>query len=322
MSALAQSLAGPVDLSRPFTRDEAYASGLTDRDLRSARYVRIFRNVYVQRSTTRTLATRTEAALRVAPPSAIASHHTAALLWGGTVPRSSVVHLTVPAGQDCQAAGLWTHRYRAPAAPVLRSGLRVTSPERTFCDLGRYLDLVELVTLGDRLVKRGVTSELRLVSAADDWPGPRRQRLQRAARLVREGVDSPPESRLRMLVVLGGLPEPVVNFIVRDPDTGAWLRRFELAYPALRLAIEYHGRWHRESDDIWSADIDRREELGRDDWRIVEVIAGGLDEDPSRTLRRVEAARRERGAAPTLRRSEEWRPYFPGMPATASSARR
>ncbi len=48
------------------------------------------------------------------------------------------------------------------------------------------------------------------------------------------------ETRLRLLLVLAGLPEPTVNVIVRGPD-GEWLRRFDLCYPIFRLVVEYDG---------------------------------------------------------------------------------
>jgi hypothetical protein len=181
---------GPDPL-RPFTRADALAAGLTDDDLRSDTVVRVFRGVYVGRAATRTLSVRAQAALRVAPASAMVSHHTAAALWGGAVPQQSVIHITVPAGRDCQVDGIRTHRYLDVSAASVHRGIRITSPERTLCDLGRSLALVELVTLGDRLVRRDVTSPLRLIRAADDWTGPKRRLLQRASRLVRPGVDSP-----------------------------------------------------------------------------------------------------------------------------------
>jgi hypothetical protein len=115
-----------------------------------------------------------------------------------------------------------------------------------------------------------------------------------------------------MLVVLAGLPEPTVNHILRDPHTGAWLRRFELAYVDLRVAIEYEGRQHRDDDEIWASDIDRREELDRRAWRVVQVISSGLFDNPLRTLQRVDQARVDRGARPARGFAEEWRRYFPG----------
>ena len=114
-----------------------------------------------------------------------------------------------------------------------------------------------------------------------------------------------------MLMVLAGLPEPQVNHIIRDPDTGAWLRRFELAYAELRVAVEYEGRQHRDDKEIWAADIERREELDRNTWRVVQVINTGLYESPLRTLQRVNQARVDRGAAP-CRFANELKRYFPG----------
>jgi hypothetical protein len=55
---------------------------------------------------------------------------------------------------------------------------------------------------------------------------------RRVAGLVRKGVDSAMETRLRLLIVLAGLPEPEVNVIVRD-ENGDWELRFDLCYPQL-----------------------------------------------------------------------------------------
>jgi hypothetical protein len=201
----------------------------------------------------------------------------------------------------------------APARPVRwRKGLPLTSPEATFADLAGSLDLVQLVVLGDRVVRREATSPALLVAAMARFSGRHAAVARRAAGLVRAGVDSPPESRLRMLIVLAGLPEPEVNHIIRDHDTGDWLRRFELAYPHLQVAIEYEGRQHRDNDEIWAEDINRREDLDRRSWRVVQVISGGLFDSPLRTLQRIDQARVDRGADPVRAFNEEWHRYFPG----------
>ena len=94
------------------------------------------------------------------------------------------------------------------------------------------------------------------------------------------------ESRLRMLLVLAGLPEPVVNLIVRNAD-GSWRRRFDLSYPALKLIIEYDGRQHAEDARQWQSDLKRREELDALGWRIIVITARDLYEDPEGVLIRV-----------------------------------
>lgn len=288
------------------------AAGITPWQLRSRDFVRLHRNVYVDRHTPRTLAVRAVAALRLAPSGTVVSHETAALLWGGSVPSSAPIHVRIPPGETLRVDGVRTHHGSGQLDVRWRRGVPVTSPETTFCDLAESLDLVQLVVLGDGLVRRSVTSPTGLVAAASELSGRRGALAQRAAGLVRAGVDSPPESRLRMLVVLAGLPEPTVNHILRDPYTGDWLRRFELAYPELRIAIEYEGRHHRDDDEVWEVDIDRREDLDRRSWRIVQVISKGLYDNPLRTLHRIDQARVDRGAEPMTAFGEEWRRYFPG----------
>jgi hypothetical protein len=300
------------DPNRPFTRAEGMAAGLTPWQLRGPEYAHPFHDTYLARTAPRTLATRARAAALGAPDTAVISHETAAVLWGGAVPECSWIHVTVPPGESFVRAGVRTHRLSGHRLVAQRDGLRMTTPEQTFIDLAGRLDLVQLVALGDRLVKRKVASPESLCAASDAWSGRYGSAGRRAATYVRSGVDSPPESRLRMLVVLAGLPEPTVNHIVRDPDTGEWLRRFELAYRDLLIAIEYEGRQHRDDDEIWAADIERREELDRETWRVVQVINKGLFETPLRTLQRIDQARVDRGARPTVAFNDEWKRYFPG----------
>lgn len=73
-----------------------------------------------------------------------------------------------------------------------------------------------------------------------------------------------------MMIVLAGLPEPQVNFIVRGPD-GEWVVRFDLCYPQLKLIIEYDGKQHRRDQAQWSRDLLRREWLERNGWRIIVI---------------------------------------------------
>ncbi len=98
-----------------------------------------------------------------------------------------------------------------------------------------------------------------------------------------------------MLIVLAGLPEPVVNFTLCSAE-GRILRRFDLSYPELRLIIEYDGRHHVEVRDNWESDLDRREEIEGDDWRFIVVTQKGVYLEPERTLQRVARAMRRRGA--------------------------
>jgi len=123
------------------------------------------------------------------------------------------------------------------------------------------------------------------------------------------------ETRLRMLLVLAGFPEPTVNFKIRD-EHGVVLMRFDLSYPGVRVIVEYDGRQHAESPEQYDRDIDRREEIDGLKWRVVVVTAPGIYKDPERTLHRVRDVLRERGLPAVPRRFDEtWRTHFPARPA-------
>lgn len=118
-------------------------------------------------------------------------------------------------------------------------------------------------------------------------------------------------NRLRLLLVLAGLPEPRVNLIFRGRD-GGWRRRYDLAYEELRLIIEYDGRQHADDAQQWQTDIFRREELDHIRWRLVLVTSEGIYREPLRTLERVRDALLDCGAVGIRRTFKpEWRLHFP-----------
>ena len=285
--------------------------GVTEWDLRSRRFRRLFTGIYVRSSTPVTPWVLAEAAVLLAGPRAVASHHTAARLWGGVVPDDGHTHIVSP-GRRHQVRGLKAHRTKPQQRTTRLRGIRLTTPEQTFLDLAADLGLVDLVVLGDSLVKAGRTTPRELAQSASTYSGRNRAVAARAARLVRAGVDSPMESRLRMLMVLAGLPEPVVNHVVRLPG-GNVRFRFDLSYPEHRLVIEYDGRQHAESDAQWDRDIDRREWMDGNGWRIVVVRSRDIYGRPALTLSRIISAMRDRGVR-VPRLSEEWRQHFPSLP--------
>lgn len=122
----------------------------------------------------------------------------------------------------------------------------MTSIDRTIADLGRRLPLIEAVTVLDMAMHRRLVSEARVHA----WIA-RHQRcpgiacLRRALELAEPRTESVMETRLRLLLVLPGLPRPQVQVTLRD-DGGHFLGRPDLYYPSHRLALEYDGAGHRE----------------------------------------------------------------------------
>ena len=175
-----------------------------------------------------------------------------------------------------------------------------------------HVDLVALVGLGDSLVRRARITPESLVVATAGWSGRGARLARRAAALVRAGVDSAMESRLRMMIILAGLPEPQVSFIVRNAE-GDWQVRFDLCYPQLKLIVEYDGQYHRLDPGQWSRDLKRREWLERQGWRIIVVDSDAFYTEPRETLSRIRQALADLGCRdlPT-RTPAAWDRLFPG----------
>lgn len=300
---------GQFDTKVPFTRAAGFAHGLTDKDLEGPGFHRVLWGVHVHSSVRVDLCLRIRAALLVVPDAAIVSHHTACVLWGGVPPDSPDVHVSVPKMCRPKVVGVQPHRLTVMPVPVQHRGFRVTDPERTFLDMGKWSDLVQLVVLGDSMVRAKSTTPEKLVAAAAAWPGPWKSLLVRAAGLVRRGVDSPMETRLRLLLVLAGFQEPTVNLEVSDID-GRLVYRIDLGVRGAKVAIEYDGRHHIERKDQWERDLLRREDLEADGWTFVVVTSSHIYSSPEKVLDRCAAALRAHGAwAPSKYRSE-WRRFF------------
>jgi hypothetical protein len=305
--------AAAFDPRQPFSRAEARAAGLTAEMLRSRRFHKVCWDTYVARDVPITPLLRAKAVIRLVPNGSYISHHTAAELWGADPPADGATHVTLPSAcQRLVRQGVRSHYRRHPAQTTLRRGVLVSTPEQTFLDLAAVdIGLVDLVVVADGLIMAGHTKPEHLSEAAAHWDGRGCRLARRAAALARDGVDSPQETRLRLLLVLAGLPEPRVNLIIRGSD-GGWRRRYDLAYDDLRLIIEYDGRQHAEDTQQWLADIYRREELDQIRWRLVIITSEGIYREPLRTLERVRDALLECGAKGIRRTFKpEWRLHFP-----------
>lgn len=100
------------------------------------------------------------------------------------------------------------------------------------------------------------------------------RKMQHALQFMREGTDSSQESRCRIALIRNGLPCPKVNWKVRLNNGKIAL--LDMAYPDIKVAIEYDGRHHAGQ---WLADSKRREALEDDGWAYIQVTAENLMND-------------------------------------------
>ncbi|MFD6754183.1 hypothetical protein [Micromonospora gifhornensis] len=267
---------------RVFRGSRAVARGLLTRgELRSKAWRTIFRDVYADAQLTVSHRTRCRAAARwlLPPGAAIAGRSAAALFGAGFVADAEPLDVLVPAGQRFgPVAGLAVHTAEVDRFEVQsHDGMSVTTPLRTCWDLAQWLDLEESVVVVDRLLGRRLVRPEQLRDLAHNRRGARGwKRMLRVAELADAGAESAQESRLRVRLVLAGVPQPVTQFVVQRD--GRFIARVDLAWPHLRIAVEYDGLWHDDPEQL-HRDRRRLNRLLGEDWIVLHVTARRLRED-------------------------------------------
>jgi hypothetical protein len=186
------------------------------------------------------------------------------------------------------------------------AGLLITSRARTWLDCSRKMDIDEITVVVDHLLRQprpefeGRTEPYCTLEDLADMldrhkgtPGIRKARL--ALEQARVGSDSAPETRLRLVLERAGLPEPELNVpaelasgVVRQPD---------LAYPELRVAVEYEGDGHSDPAQI-VRDIAREEDFIRAGWILVRVSKRHMQNGAGAAVAKVRTALLSRGWSP------------------------
>jgi hypothetical protein len=176
-----------------------------------------------------------------------------------------------------------------PGDVVMTSWGPATSPSRTAVDLARGLGTRHL-THGARVAwvdallhaaRLPVAEARRGVTAAVGLHGLRGARhvLADAA----DGVHSPKETELRLLVIGGGFPRPLTQCPVMLD--GRVIARLDLGWEQYRVGLEYDGAVHRERDRH-SKDLDRHNGIRVAEWTVLQVDARLLSR-PDRLLDRL-----------------------------------
>lgn len=254
----------------PFRGSTAVAAGLVTRGvLRGPGYRRLFPDVYVRADEEPTLLLRSLAAYRLVEGRGVLSGFSAAeVLDASCGPRDAPAEVTVPGGAQRRHPGLVVHRGTlAPGEICTVDGVRCTFPPRTAYDLARRGPLVERVVGVDALARRhGFHPDL-LLNYLARFRGARGHDLvPEVLALADRGAGSPMETRLRLVLVLAGLPRPRTQWVVQDERArrAVWL---DLAYPAQRIGIEYDGGHHLTPAAV-RRDIARTTALVDRGWRV------------------------------------------------------
>ncbi|MEU7759422.1 MULTISPECIES: DUF559 domain-containing protein [Micromonospora] len=287
----------------PFRGGSVVSEGLlTWTMLRGPAWIRLLPDVYVHRDGYRADDHRMwcEAVTLRLPPDAVLAGRSAAWVYGVDVlTRDAPVTVVLP-----PAARLRPHpRLRVVRSPLpeqdrtLVGGLPVTTPLRTAFDLGRHGTRVEALVAVDALLRRRAVKLPVLRAYAADRPGWPGAPLLREVLAVAEPLsESPMETRLRLLLLDAGLGPLVAQHEVRAG--GRFVARVDLAWPALRLAVEYDGDHHRERAHF-RRDVARLNALRAAGWVVLRFTGDDVLRRPDATVALVRQALAERRAIET-----------------------
>lgn len=213
--------------------------------------------------------------------------------------RPPVLHLRMDSGNQ-RSAGPHVTVHRTSHRPAFSyGGLELSHPYIVLLELASVLEHDDLVIAIDSLIAReprvrGAALE-GIIAAAETYGSLWGiTALRKALRDARPNTDSPGETRTRLLLRRAGFPEPIINHPVPDPDSPT-MRYLDLAYPELKIAVEYDGDYHRRRKDQWREDEARKDSLTSVGWTI-RTLTGRDIKAPSRLLSALHRSFSQAGA--------------------------
>ncbi|WP_051972873.1 DUF559 domain-containing protein [Amycolatopsis japonica] len=262
--------------------------------------VQPWRGVVVHAADLLKLPTLAQAALLAIGPPAVLSGVTSLALHGISAAEGAAVHLTVPYSRRVESrSGLVVHRAEFhPSDIVELDELPVFSLDRALADhLCDGAERTAFAALEEAM--HNLTPDHRAVLHANvrDRLLDRRDRrgIHRAQMLLALATgeaESPSESILRLIVVEAGLPVPVAQYEIGTID-GRKLYVLDLAWPELRIALEYDGYAAHEGRQDYDAERDAR--MAARGWITIRATAADL-RDPRRLLAELRGAFERRTA--------------------------
>lgn len=261
-----------------------YSRDAVSYSARSGRLHRLHRGVYAVGHKSLTWHGRCLAAVLACEPNALASHTSAAWLWGLVTSRPGTFHVTAPTRRHAKSALRLHYARLAGEDRAACEGIPATAVPRTLLDLAASLPAARL----DRVIER--SEELRLFDLLAIDAILRRAGGHRGAGRLRAALaiyrDEPAFTRSRLerrflaLIKGAGLPTPSMGFNESGYELDAYWQpeRF-----AVELDVyETHGsRASFESDRL------RQENLKLEGIEMIRITGPRLDREPTTVIERV-----------------------------------
>lgn len=270
---------------------EAVRAGVATRHELARDYTKLYRGVFLRKDVEITLRERAIGAWLATGRKGVVAGSAAAALHGAPwVDLTTPIEISGVKGRPQEGLVLRTERV-VPDETTRRSGLPVTTRERTAFDLGRHLDRFGALARLDALMWNQHYDIAEVLDLADRHPHARGViQLRELLPLVDGGAASPRESMLRLWLLDCGFPRPETQIPVFDGTHP--IAFLDMGWPRYKVAVEYDGDHHRKDRQQYVKDIARLRMLEQRGWIVIRVIA---EERPHEWLTRAERALASRG---------------------------
>ena len=237
------------------------------------------------------------AACLAAGDKAVASHRTAAHVWGLSDPADDI-EITLPGQCHPRLRGVRVHRSAdlRTEHTTVRRRIPVTNPLRTMVDLAAVLDPAGVEDALDAglaypsLFSVAAVEAMRNRLAQHGRAGTGVLRRVLEERALGDAVsDSQLEKRMAKLLRRAGLPKAVFHFVVLTPG-GVFLAEVDFAYPDVKLAIEVDGFGVHGTPRAMAKDFVRQNGLVPYGWRVLRFTWRQVTREPEMVAEAIRAA--------------------------------
>ncbi|MEY2583101.1 MAG: hypothetical protein QOE09_2950 [Ilumatobacteraceae bacterium] len=274
-----------------FTKAQANAAGLSDRELRNGVHsrsldragVRTYRSGLTPRTA---LGDLSDLVLDIGEPCWVSGSTAAALHHFDGFRLSRPFHIVVPRGRFLDRVGAQIHTTQ-DLSPIDREtalGLPVLSPTRAMIDICRSTTAADLTAALDGAIRDGLIVEDHLLRRIFELRGRGRHGLPKLVDVISgseitRGGHSWLEREFLAMSSRAGLPLPLTQQVLTRAKNR--LVRVDCRYPGSRVVVELLGyRWHRTAEQL-RRDVERMNALVLDGFLPLQFTTAQLIEEPA-----------------------------------------
>lgn len=274
----------------PFTAAQAKSLGIPTKRLRAAlnrgQVKRLGRGIYAPRELEATFELRVMALAMTLPPHQVVCDRTAAWIHGidtftyGELGGTRAVETVARRGRKpSRRPGVDGRTRDLDDRDIMTiDGITVTTPLRTALDLGALLHRRDAMAALDAFCRIHGLTRSQMLEEVRRFKGRRGVvQLRDLIQYVDPRAESARESWTRIAIIDAGLPVPdLQHWIIIG---GVPTYRLDLAYPHLRIAVEYDGFVAHDRDpDQQRDDRERRQWLRENGWTVIVIKVGDFTE--------------------------------------------